>query len=1301
MASRFTFPARSHCAARQRRSVRPSVERLESRLALSAATTTPAGLTIGQSLAAVISNAALDGIQVRSVSSFAPGPAAHYLLLQQPSAPAPFALVSYADTTNTATTQAFTTLAQMAGDGNQKFLEGTVVTQAAGSTSANTSPLTFGSLSNPKTNSLTITSGAGFTGTGFIYVIGASSVGPNGGGQAIFSYDKAASSLAQGSSTFRGLKPVGSVGLNEAITATVAGAFATRGSTATVTAASANGTTVTYTATNSFVPGQVVSITGLSTAAFNLQNVTIASASGTQFTVTNPATGPAVTNSDPPGVATADAYVTYTYTATNSLLPGQIVSIAGLSTQAFNLRNAMITWATPTQFIVSNPASGPAVTGASGTATFVQGFDDIQVPPGSVVIEACAPTPSQTIVRLPTTVPAKATTKFSLPVLNGLATNGFSNPSPQNPGSVIVALADGTTAIVTYTGVTNNGRTLTGCTVKLQAGQSRQVLRNAPVSATANAPVTFTFTNNSFPKTTPGLAVHVAIAGQQSDAAGNLTFGYLVPQQTANKNDFTKPLQFVSMASGSPPVNVPTFELFAAAAKPRATTSFKINNKPDNRMVATRIVFGMGLPPVVPINGNAPAFPAMSNPTDPNNRINFDFLEFTMRYAGPNDGTLFVNTTQVDQVGLPFTMNVSPADSSGASKGVGVRVGRAGLADAYANFVTTRFTGTGTGDQSISPAAEAAFKGLLTPYRLLNPSDAFTNPPASYTPASVPTLDGYFDAALATFFSNYTSGGFRLQRDGYNFVGTTQAGYQPAAYSYSGVTLGGVSGTTGTLTFPAVAVPGGTKPASISLAAGVLVTGTGITGTAVVTGQPAVDGNNVTTVTIAGQVAANSGTYTFTAPGEFTVLQLHQADATTWVPVSGGQQYQLYAPYFAGGAAAFPTGLPVGTGLGSLSLTRGGAGYTPNTVGQLTFTGGGGSSAAGFFVTDNTGLIIAIGLTNPGSGYTSIPTIGFTGAGTPTTAAVVTASALPAAPPWVAPGGPATVQSPGLMTFGCLGVFTDGGQQAKAGQVSGTNASGQTLLDIQNTIVSAFNRGVANAVAAGTDVTTFWNTAANFYPKLVTPTVPNTTGANWSNLYAAFLHQPNISIARPSDPTIGLAYGFAYDDQGGNSTTLTSSFPQTVSVTFKPWPNPRFAPNPLAFGATGLPQVKQGALSASLQGLAGKQYRWQLFQVPSPSSGSWTAVGTATTVTAGNGGIVSISATAPTAGRYALVVWAADVIANASPSMTAAAMQFGGQYAVSPRFTVPASQLRVATPRLRVAGMPAVRQPLRVTAGVR
>lgn len=65
--------------------------------------------------------------------------------------------------------------------------------------------------------------------------------------------------------------------------------------TATVTAASAASGTITYTCTNTFAVGATVSITGLSTSAFNLTTVVIASRSGSQFTVTSSATGTAVT----------------------------------------------------------------------------------------------------------------------------------------------------------------------------------------------------------------------------------------------------------------------------------------------------------------------------------------------------------------------------------------------------------------------------------------------------------------------------------------------------------------------------------------------------------------------------------------------------------------------------------------------------------------------------------------------------------------------------------------------------------------------------------------------------------------------------------------------------------------------------------------------------------------------------------------------------------------------------------------------------------------------------------------------
>ena len=58
-----------------------------------------------------------------------------------------------------------------------------------------------------------------------------------------------------------------------------------------ITAITSNGTTVTYTCINSFAVGETVTITGVNPSAYNLTGVTIASATSTQFTVTNAATG--------------------------------------------------------------------------------------------------------------------------------------------------------------------------------------------------------------------------------------------------------------------------------------------------------------------------------------------------------------------------------------------------------------------------------------------------------------------------------------------------------------------------------------------------------------------------------------------------------------------------------------------------------------------------------------------------------------------------------------------------------------------------------------------------------------------------------------------------------------------------------------------------------------------------------------------------------------------------------------------------------------------------------------------------
>lgn len=66
------------------------------------------------------------------------------------------------------------------------------------------------------------------------------------------------------------------------------------------------------------------------------------------------------------------------------------------------------------------------------------------------------------------------------------------------------------------------------------------------------------------------------------------------------------------------------------------------------------------------------------------------------------------------------------------------------------------------------------------------------------------------------------------------------------------------------------------------------------------------------------------------------------------------------------------------TSVTSVSVTSGGSGYT--SAPTVTFTGGGGLGAAGTATVDN-GAVTGVTLTNHGSGYTSAPTVGFTGGG--------------------------------------------------------------------------------------------------------------------------------------------------------------------------------------------------------------------------------------------------------------------------------------------------------------------------------
>lgn len=108
-----------------------------------------------------------------------------------------------------------------------------------------------------------------------------------------------------------------------------------------ITNVTANGTTVTYTAVNGFSAGQKVSIDGVQPYIYNLQDVTIATATASNFTVTNGATGIYING----GIATAPVNIT-NYTAALQIrsLPSSPSAVLSLTT-----------------------GSGITITGATGT----------------------------------------------------------------------------------------------------------------------------------------------------------------------------------------------------------------------------------------------------------------------------------------------------------------------------------------------------------------------------------------------------------------------------------------------------------------------------------------------------------------------------------------------------------------------------------------------------------------------------------------------------------------------------------------------------------------------------------------------------------------------------------------------------------------------------------------------------------------------------------------------------------------------------------------------------------------------
>lgn len=122
-----------------------------------------------------------------------------------------------------------------------------------------------------------------------------------------------------------------------------------------------------------------------------------------------------------------------------------------------------------------------------------------------------------------------------------------------------------------------------------------------------------------------------------------------------------------------------------------------------------------------------------------------------------------------------------------------------------------------------------------------------------------------------------------------------------------------------------------------------------------------------------------------------------------------------------------------------------------------------------------------------------------------------------------------------------------------------TNTVTLTIPNTGQTTFSQFNiyRGntpdtLLNIGSVTAGITTFTDNGHTTGGTIQPPSALMNAPGQLVNWYAAYLHQPDVSIN-------GLAYGTPYDDQGGFSTNVnlpyTTQVPQGLTISFLPWTN--------------------------------------------------------------------------------------------------------------------------------------------------
>jgi glycosyl hydrolase family 64 (putative beta-1,3-glucanase)/carbohydrate binding protein with CBM56 domain len=176
-----------------------------------------------------------------------------------------------------------------------------------------------------------------------------------------------------------------------------------------------------------------------------------------------------------------------------------------------------------------------------------------------------------------------------------------------------------------------------------------------------------------------------------------------------------------------------------------ANYSFTLAQAPTftapSSIVGGRMYISLGSPLFIPISNNGWGGPDLSNPTDPNLDVIFDWYEFAYVY---NKTPFGGNTTQVDMFGFPMTARLQQS-AINYDQTVGITLTRDQVFSQYAS------------------AVGAAFKPLANTYRIVSPRKGDFKQGGSQA--------NYMQSYIDQVWSYYTSNPFSYQRGGDTFAG--------------------------------------------------------------------------------------------------------------------------------------------------------------------------------------------------------------------------------------------------------------------------------------------------------------------------------------------------------------------------------------------------------------------------------------------------------------------------------------------------------------------------------------------------